>query len=625
MFIQDLPIEILQLIIRDLPKYAALNCMRVCKAWHEPATMAFYKEMVVNLGNIPKLSIVLNQRDQFSKLEKWTKELRIQNDGDYGTDSDYDSDAEAVQYTLDSKTFFKLLSKLPQLKTLNLVNSAQTEHYMELIDDADIEGLPQLEAILPGHLPDNENYFFSEKNMFRFYYKFRKSLKIMEIKYRHIVNEEKTMRGAYLLSKFSCLTVLNIEDTSLDSNLSCVNILNACPTLEILFLKRQCQVPDSVFFQSFNRKLTKLKSLNLEIPQLSSACVKYLTHCAISDNLEKLNITLSSDDIVSWINREDEDVLLDFARKLSFVEVVWFDSFKGNSGVTTLLPIPTVNMTKLYSVMNAINGKRRVEYHGSFSDSLYGETMITMMDNKNMSSFDIINGCLEENKLGWLVPDTSISVIGPEKLNHIIFKVKQSKEPFSLHLLKFMMVNCPNIKTGNIETETPKTRLKLEVKGATFDMHLTGPFPKFKIFDMISTYVPRMGNLEIERPFENLNDDDDHKFCLDLAGLNDLKEVSITIDFKGRDVKGMFCAVFKFPGNDTVHCYSVSYNPGEAYVQKFDTLPEAGCDEHFGAFARKVLIQCNWIKQVKVCVTPQQVYSGKYRWVTRLQLSFIIL
>ncbi|KAI7895701.1 uncharacterized protein EV154DRAFT_494641 [Mucor mucedo] len=633
MFIQDLPIEIVQQIIQNLPKRDALNCMRVCKAWHEPAAATFYKELVVIPSNIPKLTMVLNQRVQFPELERWTKLLTIQYDdnyvsSEYGDDTDYDFEAEAVQYTLNSETFFKLLSKLPQLKTLNLVNSAQTEHYLELIAQADRE-LPQFEAILPGPLSENERYDYSEKVMFRFYYQFRKSLKFMEIKYRHVVNEEKTMRGAYLLSKFSCLTVLNIEDTSLDSDVSCVEILNACPTLESLFLKRQCQVPDSVFDKKCNRKLTKLKSLNLDIPQLSSACVKYLIHCAISDNLEKLNITLSSDDIVSWINREDEDILLDFSRKLSFVEAVWFDSFRVNSGVTTLRPIPTVNMTKLYSVMNAINGKRRVEYQGSFSDSLYGSTLITIMDNKNFSSFDIISGCLEDNKLDWLVPDTSVSVIGPEKLNHIIFEVKQSKEPFGLHLLKFMMANCPNIKTGCIKTGRSKTAtlrstLKLEAKGSTFGMTLTGPFPDSKIFGSISTYVPRMKYLRIERPCENRNDEDDSKFSLDLTALSDMKKVIIIIDFEGREVKGMFCAVFKFPGNDTVHCYSVCYNPGEAYTQKLDILPEAGCDNYYGTSARRVLIQCNGLKQAKVRVKPQYVYSNKSKWVTRLKLSFII-
>ncbi|KAG2203957.1 hypothetical protein INT47_007540 [Mucor saturninus] len=598
MFIQNLPIEIVQLIIRDLPKRDALKCMRVCKAWHEPAAAAFYNELVVNPSNIPKLSMILNQRVQFPELERWTKLLTIQHDDDYvsseyGDDTDYDSEAEAVQCTLSSETFFNLLSKLPHLKTLNLVNSSQTQHYLELIAQADME-LPQFEAILPGPLSEHESYDYSEK-------------------YKHIVNEEKTMR----------------EDTSLDSDVSCVEILNACPTLESFSLKRQCQVPDSVFNKKCNRKLTKLKSLNLEIPQLSSACVKYLTRCTISDNLEKLNITLSSDDIVSWINREDEDVLLDFARKLSFVKVVWLDSFNDYSGVNTLIPIPTVDMTKFYSVMNAINGKRRVEYHGSFSDTLYGSTLITMMDNKNFSSFDIISGCLEENKLGWLVPDTSISVTGPEILNHVCFEVEQSKEPFGLHLLKFMMANCPNIKTGCIKTgwskiATLRSTLKLEAKGSTFGMTLTGPFPDSKIFGSISTYVPRMKYLKIERPCENRNNEDDSKFCLDLAALSDMKKVFIIIDFEGRKVKGMFCAVFKFPGNDTVHCYSVCYNPGEAYTQKLDMLPEASCDNYYGTSARKVVIQCNGLKQVKVRVTPQYVYSDKSKWVTRLQLSFVI-
>ncbi|KAG2203963.1 hypothetical protein INT47_007546 [Mucor saturninus] len=403
MFIQELPTEIVRMIFQKLDKRLLFVCMRVCKAWQGPATEFFYKVIVVEENNRRKFAKNYEKPDQFAKLERWTRTLRIYDDFNYlstqyGIESEYESDGERVKFTIECRIFFKLLDELKNLKMLDLTDSHQAQQYLEWIDESEVEDIPAFEVILPGRLTGYD-VDFMEPDMFRVYYKLRNSLKYMKIDYKYLVNGKKTIRGASLLSDFTNLTKLVIEDMQPDSDVSCVSILNSCTALHELHLKHKCEVPDSVYDQDSNRKTTKLKSLKLEIPKLTSACLRYLLRCVVTDNLENLEITLSSEDILTWIDREDQEFLNEFARKLNSVKTIMFKESYG-CVVSNPSPCTKASMTKVYSVLNALKGKLLIKRQNlSFNDTNHRGPKMGITDQKSLSYMCAINGSLEEDKL----------------------------------------------------------------------------------------------------------------------------------------------------------------------------------------------------------------------------------
>ncbi|KAI7895700.1 uncharacterized protein EV154DRAFT_494640 [Mucor mucedo] len=608
MFIQELPTEIVRMIFQELHKRTLFVCMRVCKAWQGPATEFFYEVIVVGENNRRKFTINYEKPDQFAKLERWTRTLIIHDDFNYlstqyGIESEYESDGERVQFTIDCRIFFKLLNELNNLKTLDLTESHQAQQYLEWIDESEVEDIPEFEAIFPGRLTGYD-VDFGEHDMFRIYYKLRNSLKYMKIDYKYLVNGKKPIRGASLLSDFTKLSKLVIEDMQPDSDVSCVNILNSCTTLHELHLKHKCEVPDSVYDQDINRKVTKLKSLKLEIPKLTSACLRYLLRCVVTDNLENLEIALSSEDILTWIDREDEEILMEFARKLNSVKTIMF---KGSYDCAHSNPSPCTkaSMTKVYSVMNALKGKRLIKRQNlSFNDTNYRGPKMGISDQKSLSYMCDINCSLEEDKLDWLIPDTSVLVNGLDTVNHVHFSVNESREQFSLGLLNLMMTNYPNIKTVDINTTTPKSILKLESKFTTFDMDLIGPCPSQETFDLISTCVPRIGHLNIERLIGYEKDRNHDNLILDLTRLNDLQRVSIVINYTPNFKNDIFGVQFKFPGSDMVHCHFISHYRKES-TKGFEKVPMSSCHTHYSSSMRRVFIQCHGVKNLRFSESPR--------------------
>ncbi|KAG2196040.1 hypothetical protein INT47_005376 [Mucor saturninus] len=551
MSIQDLPIEVMRLIFLELPRSSASTCSYV------------------------------------SKLSRATKTLSIENDDesdddecdedDFDDDDFYDDDfnvKEKVKNILHHDTFLGLLSKVTNLKKLDLSGSSQTWHYSDLLFAVNAKRMPLLEVFLPGQFSPFEEM---------------------------------------------------VEDDSIDSNSSCVDLLNACPNLVKLTFTRKCQVPDSVFNRDNNCKPTRLKSLKLEIPILTNACVKYLLRCVVSDHLENFDITLTSENYISWVDRENEDLLLKFAAKLSTVKVVRFNFRYPPRNVNISPPFPTANATKIYSVMNALNRNRQVEYCALFTDNDNRRLdQVMIMVDKHTSTFNEIKGCLEDGKLDWLMPNTSISMIGPEILNNVRFNAKHNVGPFAPHLLIYMLANCPNIKTGNITTENPHSSLDLIAKETAFDLTLHGPFPSQEFIRLLSTYVPQTKSLKITKGYHS-EDKDDLKFSLDLTCLNGLKNVSIGIKYAGRLIKDNFCAQFKFPDSDVIHSYVFS-NYLEAPVHRLEKIAKADYDSQPCLSSHEVFIVCPRVEELDIRVTPQRVFISQYRTelIAHFQISFDI-
>ncbi|KAI7896350.1 uncharacterized protein EV154DRAFT_598310 [Mucor mucedo] len=636
MSIQDLPIEVMRMIFLELPRNSASICSYVCKSWHVPATDTFYNELVLTPRNMCYIPEILRDRKHLAKLSRATKTLLIENDeecdDDECDDDDFDDDdfyddfnvQEKVQNILHHDTFLGLLSKLTNLKKLDLSGSSQTWHYSDLLFAVNAKRMPSLEVFLPGEFSPFEESILKSR-ILQVYDKFYKSMKYIIIGYKNLVNTERTISGASLLSKYKCLTELVVEDDSIDSNSSCVDLLNACPNLVKLTFTRKCQVPDSVFNRDNNCKPTRLKSLKLEIPTLTNACVKYLLRCVVSDHLENFDITLTSENYISWVNRENEDLLLKFAAKLSTVKIVRFNFRYPPHDVNISPPFPTANSTKIYSVMNALNRNRQVEYCALFTDNDNRRLdPVMIMVDKHTSTFNEIKGCLEDGKLDWLMPNTSISMIGPEILNNVSFNAKHNVGAFAPHLLRYMIANCPNIKTGNITTENPYSRLNLIAKETAFDLALHGPFPSQEFIRLLSTYVPQTKSLKILRGGHS-EDKDDLKFSLDLTCLKGLKSVSIGINYAGRLIKDNFCAQFKFPDSDVIHSYVFSNYP-KAPVHRLEKIAKADYDSQPCLSSHKVFIVCPRVEKLDIRVTPQKVFVSQYRMeqIAHFQISFDI-
>ncbi|KAG2203964.1 hypothetical protein INT47_007547 [Mucor saturninus] len=180
-----------------------------------------------------------------------------------------------------------------------------------------------------------------------------------------------------------------------------------------------------------------------------------------------------------------------------------------------------------------------------------------------------------------------------------------------------MMTNYPNIKTVDINTTTPKSSLKLESKFTTFDMDLIGPCPSQETFDLISTCIPRIGHLNIERLIGYENGWNNDNLILDLTRLNDLQRVSIVINYTRNIKNDIFGVQFKFPGSDMVHCHFIS-NYREESVEGFEKVPMSSCHTHYSSSMRRVFIQCHGVKNLRFSEL------SRYYQIVRMRVSFEI-
>jgi hypothetical protein len=239
---QKVPNEVLVEIYRLIPRKTLYQCIQVCKAWSAAAIQEFYKDVSLDGDMITRLQPVLNlPKDQLPIMighGEYVKTLKIYSDGKQGE-------------KLNKEQLNSLLSQMPYLKKINLVQCKKIMFYLENLNKivknsnkkkgSNSDVLKRIQEVAIKY----DNKVTSKPHYFNLCYALRAT--ITHIRLEHLECALTTAGGLtgkflYFLPHFKNLTHLHINNKRLynwrtteyyggDQHLSMQSILKACPNL----------------------------------------------------------------------------------------------------------------------------------------------------------------------------------------------------------------------------------------------------------------------------------------------------------------------------------------------------------------------------------------------------------
>jgi hypothetical protein len=377
MSFQRLPQEITQQIFELLPKSTIFDCLYVCKLWHTSVAQIYYKELKITgrkLSDYPYSMLDTTNSTEVSAFNqgRWSQKLIINKDHKKADEAHVDN-------------FIKLLSHLPNLKFLELPETSNFDAYMQAI----LKKL-HLTRIQEIKYP----YYFKEAKVYYLTcWKFRQT--ITHLKFRHL-----SRPGVSLdcLTDFKQLTHLSINNSRLSrfDDLTLLMLLNKYPQL-ISFQLNSSAVnsAEDATTTPFNQPIaeatsqglqyqqqqptlnTDLKELDLTLPFFMAPYIQYFTSC-IPSRLDSLRLVIDQTLFDSWIQINDENALLQFAKHLSSIKSLDFqiNNFRMADRTTVArFPNPSIEnnavivsqMTKFCRFVGAIKGQRDLNCHTNFT------------------------------------------------------------------------------------------------------------------------------------------------------------------------------------------------------------------------------------------------------------------
>ncbi|GAA5799962.1 hypothetical protein HPULCUR_005383 [Helicostylum pulchrum] len=496
----NLPYEIYLQIFKLLDKPTISNCAIVCKDWTVPAFQVYYKEIAINEhGDALKASLY---QEPCFKYCLWTEKVYIRQDR-YG----YHQGARKPEDPLTEQAFLKFFEYFPNLKIIEIIESDYTKCLRD-IDSS--QYLTRLEQII-----FKERSYSEWDDLYcTIYYNFRASLAHISLHHARKSALESQYGGILsYLRQFKKLTHLAYYNSS-SYYVTVYKVQVACPSLTSIKMYDYRMIPpafqddSNVFYQH-----SHLKELSVTFANVTSNYIEYIAKC-LPKSVESLDISINDIDFYDWIDQVGIDNALKLAQvmsKLFSASLEWvpdkeYETKHENSGES--------DMTIFFKMLNVFKGDKKVSCTASFSDfrsihnsiSFFGEDLRIHYGLNYVDLFDDSEGKLV---LEMVVPDRTISVIGPEVINSLMFFMCVTDPDLAFKILKYSLTNCPHLQSLEINgVNTPRQECILSSSIDRFRkrvekydpvtisaealkaVNLKGFLPSQECFDLLSCYLP---------------------------------------------------------------------------------------------------------------------------------------
>ncbi|KAI7877891.1 uncharacterized protein EV154DRAFT_576542 [Mucor mucedo] len=218
-----------------------------------------------------------------------------------------------------SVAFTKLLSYLPNLKTIDLFSNAYYEFYITILANYGKDNLRRLHEI-KSHFPFTQTHLAA-------CYEYRQSITHLDFFYKSYHIGDLLLPPADILPQFTSLTSLKVLNFETDQELSIFDIMQLCPHLVSLEFESNRSGLNKRTETSFSQEtdpLLRLKKLGLVIPILVPAYVRYITYEL--PNLTSLTISLFKVHFVEFLDECDTQLIVAFIHRLYQLDHLQLDT-----------------------------------------------------------------------------------------------------------------------------------------------------------------------------------------------------------------------------------------------------------------------------------------------------------
>ncbi|GAA5816295.1 hypothetical protein MFLAVUS_009821 [Mucor flavus] len=588
----QLPVEICLQIFRLLPRQTAYNCIFVCKRFHLTAKQAFYFELSLSVNNFLQVyATLIDDPEKTHTFGPWVNTLTLHHE-------------RPVRHThqniitkFEPNEFIKLLSRLPNLTTIDLRHSINSDYYISILGDLKQNTLQRIAEIIPG-----TGSFKLRQSFFGTLYNFNQTLTHLKVEYcdGDITVADKTGRMISFLPHFKSLAYLSIENHC-DKQLSFTDILNACPQLVKLNFRSKYDNPELRLdgMHSFDR----LRIIELCIPKFTAAYMDYFMQHIPSHQLNTFKIELRGEGFYGWSETEGIYKIMSFARYLQPVRnVQLYSNNSENHNEKQVLPSAQEKVTRLFTFIHALKGDKDMNIGAVCSDSTSSEVSIEITNGKKLQfSYGMYPNNLQYDD-AFISPDKSISIIGYDIICSLSFIVTQVTEPFGPKLFNYILSHCPRITDLQLNNWSSMCQFELTAKNikdpSCSQIILKGPTPTQELINLISSHVPRLQALNC-KGFINPKSHIDTKYCLDLTGFSALKEFSFDIGNILHGVIDSKLLILDFMDEPTMNYYKIDKPLNSKHCSLTETT-EQEYNVKTSPFSSNIYFYCHRIHTIHI-------------------------
>lgn len=350
MTIQKLPLELLLRIFQLVNREDLYDCLYICKDWYSLVKSIYFKYMFWDARKIYSLKKALSTTPYFQPFPM-TEMLLI----------GYDTD---VSFT--KKEFLFLLSRLSNLKYLNLEHSSNKEAYLKMVRYSPKLNLEEIvlesdfiASEQEGGDAKNDDNVVAPLQRFMTQYHFHESLKHLKI--RSIGNLADKTSFAHSLEDFTRLKTLEVSNKS-DPNLTIFHLLYAQPRLTSLTYSSTTPTKSLAerHLGDIVGELKNLKHIKMQVPEPAMIYTDFFTNHS-PGSLNQVDIHFTEFDINKWMSRANRPLFFELCKSLQ--------NFNSSRLALTLNMDAEANvrfdyefMNFFYQIVNSLAGEQGLHY-----------------------------------------------------------------------------------------------------------------------------------------------------------------------------------------------------------------------------------------------------------------------
>ncbi|GAA5802088.1 hypothetical protein HPULCUR_007548 [Helicostylum pulchrum] len=329
------------------------------------------------------------------------------------------------QYKLSKPKLLALLSQLPSLNELDMIDTSHVRDYVDFLLDANMKHINKI----------NTKYSFVPFDEDTPYYKFRDSISCMTLYYceSSILFNSQQINAFNSLSQFKRLTQLEFYNKH-DINLTPLHVQDICPNLKHLKFASDYPIFETVMLHLLDKNskinlnsIASLSHLELKVPSLLSVFTKYLVDYFLNQ-LIMITIDILSQGFFSWIDVVGMELALKLMEKVGKVKETFIifelgERYEVQANDETKMP-------KYFKLSNA------------FSDGDFYITRILYDNDFHGPNVDLD------------LPDKNSSIIGPEIFNGLKFDFESEYRDAIYRCLEYSIISCPELQSFDVKCNT---------------------------------------------------------------------------------------------------------------------------------------------------------------------------
>jgi hypothetical protein len=244
-----------------------------------------------------------------------------------------------------------------------------------------------------------------------------------------------------------------------DEHLTIFYLLSLYPQLVDLDFASAYPVPDDVAEKQLlnlsNQKT--LKSLRLDVPVVTPAYIRYITYFTAPD-MDTIRLKMSRTNFFNWIDNMGSDTVIQLAQRMSKASNACISTYARSE--QRPFQCNRSKMTRFYQILHALKGSRQLQCQGVFAECHSSEVLINIHQNYflefeySLNSQDFEDGDGEDDDVGLVLPDRSISRIGPEIINSCSFQLSRRVKCVPHSLVKTALMHCPYLYHFQVKYNT---------------------------------------------------------------------------------------------------------------------------------------------------------------------------